>query len=121
MRSSSLTHASLSVKIVKMSIAELLKYEEEGEEKLSDEEMCQRWAQVMCEAREAAQSLHSCDLKDVFILNRMIFLTAIRKPLLWQMAYENKYNLSIAEIRKILGKVKVIPGIHPRWMYDEHI
>ena len=57
----------LCVNIVEMSIKELLKYEEEGEEKLSDEELCQRWNQFFCEAWETAQSLPSCNSMDAFL------------------------------------------------------
>ena len=52
-----------------MSIKELLKYEE-GEEKLSDEELCQRWNQVFCEAYETAQSLPSCNSMEAYLTLR---------------------------------------------------
>ena len=83
----------LSVKIVEMSIAELLKYEEEGEEKLSDEEMCQRWAQVICEALETVQSLRSCHSFYTFSTLRDRLKRAFTTPLLLQMRDSNKYNL----------------------------
>ena len=93
----------LCVKIVEMSIKELLRFEEEGEEKLTYEEMCQRWAQVMCEFWETAQSLLCCRGRlKVFIPLQQRLLTALLTPLLLQMADRKKYNLNTAMINQSL-------------------
>ena len=91
----------LQVKIVEMSIAKLLRFEEEEveEEKLSDEEMSQRWHQVMCEARETAQNLLQQEKEsrkenlDVFSAFKWNLNLALTTPSLVQMAKSNKYKL----------------------------
>ena len=65
------------------------------EETLSDEEMCQRWDQVMCEARETALSVFSCkehQRQGATIPLISILQEALTTPSLVQMAKSNKYN-----------------------------
>ena len=86
-----------------MSIAKLLRFEEDEEgveeEKPSDEEMCQRWQQVMCEARETAQNLLQQEKGsrkenlDVFSAFKWNLYLALTTPSLVQMVKSNKYNL----------------------------
>ena len=92
----------LQVKIVEMSIAKLLRFEEEEEEEeeeVSDEEMCQRWHQVMSEARETAQNLLQQEKEsrkenlDVFSAFKWNLYLALTTPSLVQMAKSNKYKL----------------------------
>lgn len=96
----------LQVEIVDRSITELLRFEEEEEEKLSDGEMCQRWAQVMREAGDTAESLLSCkERPDVFSALQWNLQRALTTPSLLQMADTNKYNLNTSLIFQICKSI----------------
>ena len=96
----------LQVEIVDRSITELLRFEEEEEEKLSDGEMCQRWAQVMREAGDTAESLLSCkERPDVFSALQWNLQRALTTPSLLQMADTNKYNLNTSLIFQLCKSI----------------